>query len=118
MPTKVLVVEGLAGDGGVDISVVSLLTLAGCDSNVPKRGGIQFPILSMKTDERSVSSVMDCHINGHSNTMSGAQHSRGVIITRIDADDGTVLLLVRIPVLLIHGVLRVPAITQIGHHLS
>ena len=50
--------------------------------------------------------------------MSSVQHSSGVILSGVEVDDGTVLLLVKLLVLLVHGVLRVRAITQIGHHIS
>ena len=83
-----------------------------------KGGGIQLPIITTKTCQSSVSIIVDCHINGHSNTMSGVQHSSGVILPRVEVDDGTVLLLVKVLVLLGDGVLGVPAITQLGHHLS
>ena len=61
---------------------------------------------------------MDRHIDSHSNTMSSVQHGSGVVLPRVEVDDGTVLLLVKVLVLLVDGVLRVPAITQIGHHLN
>jgi hypothetical protein len=118
MQNQVLMVEGLSGDGGVGSSVIPLRTNVGCDSNVPEKGGVQRPILSTKTCQSCISSIVDCHIDGHSNTMSGVQHSSGVILPRVEVDDGTVLLLVKVLVLLVHGVLRVPAITHIGHHPS
>ena len=101
-------VEGLSSDGGVGSSVVSLRTNVGCDSNVPERGSVQCMILSMKTCQSSIGSIVNCHLDGHSNTISGAQHSSGVILPRVEVDDGTVLLLVEVLVLLIDGVLRVP----------
>ena len=111
-------VERLSGDSGVGSSVVSLRTNIGCDSNVPEGGGVQLPILSTKTCQSSIGSIVDSHIGGHTNTMCGVQHSSGVILPRVEVDDGTVLLLVEVLVLLIDGVLRVPAITQLGHHLN
>jgi hypothetical protein len=118
MQNQALMVERLSGDGGVGGSVVSLRTNVRCDRNVPERGSVQCLILSTKTCQSSISSIVDSHIDGHSNTMSGVQHSSGVILPRVEVDDGTVLLLVKVLVLLVDGVLRVPAITQIGHHLS
>ena len=58
------------------------------------------------------------NIDSYSNAMSGVHHGRGLILPRVEMDDGTVLLLVEVLVLLIDGVLRVPTITQIGHHLN
>ena len=105
------------GDGGLGSSVVSLRTNVGCDSNVPERGSVQLPILSTKTCQSSISSIVDHHVDSHSNTMSSVQHGSGVILLRVEVDDGTVLLLVKVLVLLVDGVLRVLVITQIGHHL-
>ena len=118
MQNQVLMVEGLSGDSGVGSSIVSLRTNIRCDSNVPERGGVQLLILSTKTCQSSIGSIVDSHIDGHTNTMCGVQHSSGVVLPRVEVDDGTVLLLVKVLVLLIDGVLRVPAITQIGHHLN
>ena len=118
MQNQVLMVEGLSGDNGVGSSIVSLRTNIRCDSNVPERGSVQCLILSTKTCQSSMSRIVDCHLDGHSNTMSGVQHGSGLILPRVEVDDGTVLLLVKVLVLLVDGVLRVPMITQIGHHLS
>ena len=106
MQNQSLIVEGLSGDGGVGSSVVSLRTNIGCDSNVPEGGGIQLLILSTETCQSSISSIVDRHIDSHSNTMSSVQHGSGVILPRVEVDDGTVLLLVKVLVLLIDGVLR------------
>ena len=111
-------VEGLSGDSGVGSSVVSLRTTVGCYSTVPERGGVQLLVLSTKTCQSSISSIMDHHVDSHSNTMSSVQHGSGVILPRVEVDDGTVLLLVKVLVVLVDGVLRVLAITQIGHHLN
>ena len=111
-------VEGLSGESGVGRSVVSLRTNIGCDSNVPEGGGVQLPILSTKTCQSSISIIIDCHVDSHSNTISSVQHGSGVILPRVVVDDGTVLLPVKVLILLVDGVLRVPAITQIGHHLN
>ena len=118
MQNQVLMVEGLSGDSGVGRSVVTLRTNIGCDSNVPEGGGIQLLILSTKTCQSSISSIVDHHIDSHSNTMSSVQHGSGVILPRVEVDDGTVLLLVEFLVLLVDDVLKVPTITQIGHHLN
>src|SRR3954471_5137 len=118
MQNKVLMVEGLSGDNGVGSSVVTLRTNIRCDSNVPEGGGVQLLILSTKACQSSISSIVNCHIDGHSNTMSGVQHSSAVILPRVEVDDGTILLLVKLLVLLEDDVLGVPAITQIGHHLN
>ena len=53
--------------------------------------------------------LVNCHLDGHSNTMSGVQHGSGLILPRVEVDDGTVLLLVKVLVLFVDGVLRVSA---------
>jgi hypothetical protein len=75
-------------------------------------------MLSTETSNSSKGSIMDGHINGHSNTVKGVQLSDGVVPLIKDANLRIVLLLVELTVNLVNNVLGIPAISQPGQKLD
>jgi hypothetical protein len=75
-------------------------------------------VLSMKMGNSSIGSIMDCHVNSHSNTMKGVQLSDGVILPMEYSNHSKVLLLVELAVVLVNYVLGVPMISQPGQEVD
>lgn len=75
-------------------------------------------VLSTKVCQTSMGSIMGCHVDSHSHTISDVHYKGGVLLGRIDMDVTTILLPVEVVVLLVHYVLRVPAKTQVSQKLD
>ena len=101
----------------VQSSVMSLFSWK-CSRDIAELCASKHSVLLSQQGNTSVCSILHSHVLSHANAMSKEDRLTDSNVMRVDPDNAVEQNLVEIKELLLNGVLRLPSISNEGHHLD